>query len=165
MIPILAAFSVLFLALVSKVHKGLCRIDREAMKSFLKIMAMMTLIRVIGYFVGGGIPKAPVDHDVIRAILPISTLLVFWEDTFFTLPILIFEQYGISKCLRNILIIASSLVFASGHLAYGPTWAFCTLFYVPFISYRLGKKHGLGTVMLGHVLYDLITVLTLRLLG
>jgi hypothetical protein len=163
MMSFLAVFSVFYLSLVSRVHKGLCRIDATAVGSFLKFIAILTVCRVIGHFLSA--PKTAMDNEIIQSITLFSTLLVFWEDTFFTLPILILEQYGIPKFVRNILLAASAIAFASGHLAYGGIWAFCTLFYVPFISYRFGKKYGLGTVMVGHVLYDLITVLTANLLG
>ena len=163
MILFLAAFSAVFLSLVSKVHKGLCRIDRAAVIGFLRFMAILTVARVIGHFLSA--PRSPIDNAIIQSITPFSTLLVFWEDTFFTLPILILEQYGVSKLVRNILLATSAVVFASGHLAYGGIWAFCTLFYVPLISYRLGKRYGLGTVMLGHVVYDFVTVITSIFLG
>jgi membrane protease YdiL (CAAX protease family) len=70
---------------------------------------------------------------------------------------------GASRFLKFLMLVISSLTFAAGHLAYGPVWAGMLLIYVPFLSYRYGKKYGLGTVMVCHVLYDLFTYGAARL--
>lgn len=95
----------------------------------------------------------------------LSVFGVFWEDTIFTLPTLIMDKIGADKLTRFISLAVSSLVFASGHLSYGIEWASITLLYVPLISYPVSRKYGLGTAIACHIIYDLATILTFKMLG
>jgi membrane protease YdiL (CAAX protease family) len=83
---------------------------------------------------------------------------VFWEDAVFTLPILFWERYSNpSKWLVYPVLAASAIFFGMGHLYQGIMGGVMAAFYLFVISYGYGKKHGLGTVMICHVLYDMLT--------
>ena len=91
--------------------------------------------------------------------------LVPWEDSFFSLLLIYFfkDYLNLSKKVWIPIAVASSFLFASGHIIYGATWATMTLFFPYFLSYKYGKKYGYGTVMVMHVLYDFTTILTVKL--
>lgn len=159
MMPLMIA-ALVNMALATKLFPGTCRFTLRPYVRFLGLMAIVTVGRIILFKMT---PHSPVDEDsaaTIRNISPWHLMLVFWEDAFFTLPTIVLEKLGASTFARNSMLILSSLAFASGHVAYGLPWAFITLFYVPFLSYKFGKKHGLGTVMACHVTYDMLTWLT-----
>lgn len=158
-----AIFGAIFSFLANSSYPGIVGVNKNVVKKFFVFMLWVTLFRIV-MLKFTPFPTDHINQDVIGRISPLMTLGVFWEDAAFTLPLLIMERMGIHRFFVILAMMLSSVVFAYGHLAYGPLWAFITLFYVPFISYRIGKKHGLGTVMAGHVLYDLITILTLKAL-
>jgi hypothetical protein len=135
-----------------KINKSLVRIEPKKVLEFLKMMALVTLIRVV---------VARVTGDSHSYFPDFSGLLcVWWEDAVFTLPILMMNHYKIKFRYQLPVIAISSLAFASGHLGYSVGWASILLTYVYFISYKYGLKVGLGTVMLCHVFYDVITTAT-----
>jgi membrane protease YdiL (CAAX protease family) len=154
----------MFIFFASMEFPGICRIQKKSVLNFLKFMAFITAYRLImSHLIG--FPEIDKNPDSPMNTLPILTTLgVYWEDAFFTLPALIAERMGLHKFFVFALLAVSAFTFATGHLAYSPLWAAITLFYIPFVSYKYGKKNGLGTVMLCHVLYDLITLVTVRYL-
>jgi hypothetical protein len=153
----------IFIALASLEFRGVCRIKKKSVVRFIKVMLVVTVVRVVlAHLTGQGHDPNP--NSPMNTIKMVSLLGVFWEDTFFTLPILIARKMGASKLLLFIMLAISSATFASGHLAYSPLWAAITLFYIPFVSYKYGKLNGLGTVMVCHILYDIITIATVRYL-
>lgn len=155
------AISVVNMIVASRLFPGICRLEWKVWLKFLGLMVAVTAIRVIFFKV---LSSPPIDEDTIRTISMISWwkfLLVFWEDAFFTLPALVLSRMGISKFNIGAMLVLSSITFASGHLAYGLPWAFITLFYVPLLSYKYGKKYGLGTVQACHISYDIITFFTM----
>jgi membrane protease YdiL (CAAX protease family) len=149
------------IALSSMLFPGTCRFTLKPYLKFLGLMAIVTAIRFVVYKIAVPMPTNSDSIITMRSIHPLQFLMVFWEDAFFTLPTIIMEKMGASKLFRNCMLILSSLAFASGHIAYGLPWAFITLFYVPMISYKYGKKHGLSTVMACHITYDMVTWLTM----
>jgi hypothetical protein len=93
--------------------------------------------------------------------------LVFWEDMFFGLPLYFIHKYmhgPVSKHLKWPLTILISMLFASGHAYQGLYGVLVTSIYPFFISKRYGEKHGFGTVMLCHILYDNFTFYSIWLL-
>lgn len=125
-------------------------------------MLYVTFVRVIVYLLLGTPNSAQDSNSPMNKIELLSILGVYWEDAFFTLPILILERLKTNRVILIILLCLNAISFALGHLSYGLLWATITLLYVPFISYKYGKSNGLGTVMVCHILYDLITLITLR---
>ncbi len=89
--------------------------------------------------------------------------MVFWEDACFVLPLLILDRLlantPVAKVIFFAAAIISSVIFGLGHLYQG-FFAVALLFlYVP-LAFQLGKRYGLGTIMLGHVSYDVVTFMS-----
>jgi len=162
MIEIFILLAVLNIIICSRMFPGICRVDFKGVLKFVGIMALVSVARLI-IFKFLPVPM-PTGSDVVMNLNPLQLLMVFWEDAFFTLPALALARLGASKFDVGAVLAISAVAFASGHMAYGLVWALITLLYVPFISYKYGKTHGLGTVMICHILYDLITFFTLKLL-
>jgi len=152
MVPFyIIGFFIILLAL--KINKKLVRIDIKAVSIFMLVMALVTAVRVIVYRAAGA--SAPNFFPDVT-----SLYFVWWEDAVFVLPLLILNHYGIKMKYQLPFIILSSVAFAGGHLSYSLSWAAFLLCYVYHISYSYGLKYGLGTVMICHVFYDLITTAT-----
>jgi hypothetical protein len=157
----LILIAVLNMVLSSIIFPGTCRFSLSSYLKFLGLMAVVTAARFAIFKMASHVPADPDSVATMQSISPWQFMLVFWEDAFFTLPTIVLEKLGSSTFARNLMLGLSSVAFASGHIAYGLPWAFITLFYVPFISYRYGKKNGLGTVMACHITYDMVTWLTM----
>ena len=149
----------IYLGMVARKHPDLCRLSFRPILTFLKYMVFITSLRMLMFILMQSQP-----HSAAMDSLSLCSVLgVFWEDAVFCLPLLVMDKLKVSRYLKYISIALSSLIFATGHLAYSPMWATITLLYIPCISYRFGKKHGILTVMVCHILFDLITLITYRL--
>ena len=96
------------------------------------------------------------------------TLSVFWEDSCHGLPVLLLQLFlGTDKKWKwAIHALCTAIVMVSfglGHVYQGIFAACLISFYIPY-SIKIGKQYGFGTVMLCHTLYDLTTLLSLKLL-
>jgi hypothetical protein len=93
-----------------------------------------------------------------------TTLGVFWEDAVHALPLVLLGKMFANKTWYKIakwpLLAAVMCSFGAGHLYQGVLAACMLSFYIPF-SMKMGEKHGFGTVMLCHMMYDLITLLSI----
>ena len=154
--PIVCArvFSVLFLLYKFAVKDKAFRVDFKAITNFTVFMIMVTLVRLIV------LVNFPITIPAgLEQVSNIGILFVFWEDLFFAYPIIVVEKYINNKYLRNFIIFIISFMFMMGHTYQGMRGAITIL--VPyFVMSKVGKKYGLGTSMVGHVMYDLFTVLT-----
>ncbi len=141
------------------------RIEFDKVASFLAFLTVVTCIR-IGYNSLFTLPSEIMANAINegRIFQPWSLLRVWWEDCFFVLPIFFFSKTKISKTWFVFVILAYSIAFASGHLYAGYLWAGITLFYPYFVSYRYGIRYGFGTVMVCHVIYDMVTFCTVKLM-
>jgi hypothetical protein len=146
-------------------YKDLLRVEFSPIVKFLKFMLIITAYRFIIF-------KFFTPHDMIEQIketsnfIPIgATMGVFWEDAVHALPLVIlgkmFGQKTWYKWIRWPLLIGVMLSFGSGHLYQGTFAAAALSFYIPF-SMSKGDKYGFGTIMLCHMLYDALTLLSLR---
>lgn len=118
---------------------------------FAQFFAFMCLLIMAQNALNGG-KSAPSLADVD----PSNFLLVFWEDAIFMVPFYFaIEKYG-KNFFTISLAVVSSLFFAYGHLYHGLFGAIVTAFYPYFISYHFSKKTSIGTVMVCHILYDLM---------
>jgi len=152
-IGLIAGLLIMERVLKSK-HADLLRVSFAGVASFLKFMAVVSILRLVIISQLGLPPIPPELAD--RSIL--SFWPVFWEDAVFTLPILFWERYSNpSKWLVYPVLAASAIFFGMGHLYQGIMGGVMAAFYLFVISYGYGKKHGLGTVMICHVLYDMLT--------
>lgn len=157
-------FAAIFILLASSEFPGICRVQKESVFKFLKFMFFITIYRMVMHYVIGFPQVDSNPSSPMNTINIFTTLGVYWEDAIFTLPALIAARRGSSKFLVSCMLALSAFVFASGHIDYGLQWAALTLLYIPFISYKYGKLNGLGTVMVCHILYDIITLATVRYL-
>lgn len=134
--------------------RTILRVNLDALLKFASFMILVTVLRA-GIMHNNTAANA--DFDMGRL------LWVFLEDAGFVLPMFIARKYLTDKFFY-VFIFIISVIFALGHVYQSHLWAFITLFYPYFISYKYSKKHGMGTVMLGHIFYDIITVLTVKVM-
>jgi hypothetical protein len=145
-------------------HRDLLRVDISGLLRFAKMMVMVTAFRFFIF-------KVIAPHDMldnVRSMVHLipwqATLGVFWEDAVHVLPLVILgRMFGDRKWYKYIswpLLAMVMCSFGAGHTYQGLVAAIGLSFYIPF-SMKMGKKYGFGTVMLSHMMYDLITLLSL----
>lgn len=156
MIPIYL-FCLLYFVYAYTRHKDLVAVNTKAVFNFIGIMLFISALRVIGMYLDGSAPQYG------GSIIGLT--MVWWEDVFFTLPLLIAYKQNVSKYILIPATILSSIAFAVGHLYISVPWALFLLIYIYFISFKYRLKYGLGTVMICHVVYDLMTVMSSYIAG
>jgi hypothetical protein len=125
------------------------QVDLSAIGKFLKIVLIGSALSFVIRYSLGRIPTLP----------PVgfgSLLLVWWEDVLFSLLSIYYAEKFLPKWVFVPLAVITSLVFGMGHLYQGWFAVLALSFYPYFVSYKCGKKYGYGTVMICHVLYDVI---------
>lgn len=145
------------------------RVDWGSFAKFVGFMAMITMIRFcIADMALSAFPAETMEYmnAMKERISVATTLFVFWEDIWFVMPIawIMKNIHGKSKWASKIaitMVIIISAVFGMGHLYQG-WFAFVAALYPFFISYHFGEKHGYGTVMLSHMFYDFVTLMTIK---
>ncbi len=139
-----------------KKHPDLMRFDLNKVFKFAIIFSIAFFIRGILYVWLN--EKGAVVDLYSQGIN--SLLAVWWEDCVFVLPFLILHKnMGKKSYYLFPVFIATSFYFALGHLYQGPTgWV---SFIYPFISFYFARKNGLGTVMLCHIIYDVLIAVML----
>lgn len=143
-------------------NKDLLRIDRKAIKSWLKFLFVLTIYRCILFYFFG---KTQFLADSLKSadFIPWqATLFVFWEDACHTIPLVLFSRL-LGKKWYTMPIYAMALIavmasFGLGHTYQGGLAALLLSLYIPF-TIKKGKELGFGTMMVGHTLYDLVTIL------
>lgn len=153
---ILLIFGILMLFAAAWVCPKLVRFTPKSYFSFLRFLTLMTIIRLIAF----SLIKSPPSAEFVGQFNWYQFLTVFWEDMFFVFPLLYINKYLKSNILFYLFGLVASISFASGHIYQSHLWAAILLIY-PTVMYYLGKKHGLGTVMVSHVTYDLVTYFTM----
>jgi hypothetical protein len=152
---------VIYLVILSG-HKSLVRVEKIPLLKwgiFLGLITVyrLTLIKLFPGFRGMGQSAGNI------AFLPWTVALtVFWEDACHGLPLLILKKL-LPKTrvwsLIYILVMGLTMIeFGSGHLYQGPMAALFLSFYIPY-SVNKGERYGFGTIMLCHMMYDLVTIL------
>lgn len=152
-----------FFTLRSEEDKDLMRIQPKSLLKFARTMLFVTLWRcVMMHF----FPPTMQSAAPMLQIPLWLTATVGWEDACHTLPLAIIARYlGDSKWAKFAMVPLTMMVmlsFGLGHVYQGILPACMISFYIPIVT-SLGKKHGFGTVMLCHMAYDFITLLTVRL--
>ncbi len=138
-------------------HKNVLDIKLDKVSRFLAFMAIVTAIRLALISAQGSNPSP--DYGIKFW----QYALVFWEDAFYVAPLLFLERFKVTKWGKIAFYMVAaglSLHFASGHLYQGVFAATLTALYPYFISFYYSKRTSLGTVMVCHILYDMITVIT-----
>ena len=148
-------------------YKNVVRVEKDAMIKWLRFLLIITFYRVILF---KAFPNNPMLKDAIKNVTSIPwqiTPSVFWEDACHGMPLFFVQMWlGTDKLWKQVvhgLLLAMVMVeFGLGHVYQGIPAAIALSFYIPY-SIKLGKKFGFGTVMIGHILFDLTTILTLKL--
>src|SRR4051812_40640784 len=141
--------------------KEALRVHTETVKKWTTMLLVVAAMRSLSYLIN---PEFCFERAQIIAQIPWqATPFVFWEDACHGLLL-----YLVSKTFKEgsklgslVWAITCGLLMAEfglGHMYQGIPSALLLSLYVP-ISYRLGKKYGFGTVMICHVLFDLITII------
>jgi hypothetical protein len=158
--------AMLYLVKNSK-YANVIRVDKKGLLSFVKFLTIVTVIRflVLKYL---SPPEELEQIHKLGAFLPWQVCFgVFWEDMCHTVPlVLLGRMFYKTKWYRWIAAPLVGLVmfsFGSGHVYQGLFNAACISLYIPF-TLRMGKKYGFGTVMICHMLWDLTTMLSFKLL-
>jgi hypothetical protein len=140
------------------IFPDIVRFDLKAYRNFLLVFLIFNAVRIFTTFVFGRIPSSAIDLSQFPLLF-----FVFWEDMLFVFPSILLHTLTRNKYLVALLILVSSVLFSLGHVSQGVDWALISLAYVP-IMFFVGRKWGLGTVMAGHVTYDVVTDLVVRLI-
>lgn len=146
--------------------KDLIRVQRSSVVAWIYFLCAATLVRIASFPLLSGFGHIQDGISGVKTIPWAATLTVFWEDASFVLPLVIMKDALIGK-LRYLwypIAFVFAISFASGHLYQGYLASLLTILYL-YLSYNMGKKYGFGTVMICHSLYDLFTVLTVKLVS
>lgn len=149
-----ALMALLMILMARKEYPDIMFVNKKALMGFVFIMFSVTIFRIIFFNLG-----VKTDLNINLFYLP-NLFLVFWEDMFFTFPALLLYRLTNKPLLVFPLMVLSSVVFAVGHIYQSVDWAITLLAYVP-ITFFIARKYGLLTVMICHVIYDIVTYLTL----
>lgn len=144
-------------------EKDIVRITWSKVAEFSGFLALLFVARICFFdfaLKSGLINALPVPPPEISLW---SLFLVFWEDTFFGMPIYFANKYIKNKWVFGAFVVALSLLFGSGHAYQGIYGVVITSFLPYFICYKYGSKYGFGTTMVGHILYDFSTIAALKL--
>ena len=136
--------------------KDTVRVQWDSLSKFIAFLCVVFVMRISVISALGTLPSNPVELADKPSWL---FSLVFWEDSFYVLPLFFMDKF---KKLKKWYIwwpvaIALSTHFGLGHAYQGTVAVFITAAYPVLVSYRYGKEVGMGTVMIGHILYDFIT--------
>ena len=148
-------------------HRGLLKISKEGLLKFARFLAVATVVRV--FYLSIIAPDAfiaMIRHST--QIMPWQTMFgTYWEDACQALPLVILgsmiEGKRWLKPLYFMLIAGMSITFGISHSYEGLQAMIVMSLYIPF-TMRLGKKYGFGTVMICHVVYDLLTYFTFKII-
>jgi len=154
----------LFIVLVYFVDRKTVRFDINIVGKFLTFMTIVTFLRIaiMSYqvYAGGG----GFDTSVLSRINFWEFTFVFWEDAVFAMSIYyIKDVFKAPKWVWIPFVVLLSVLFGIGHSYQGTLAAVITLFVPYYVFYKYGARHGFGTTMVCHVLYDMITYATVKL--
>lgn len=140
------------------------RVDLDFISKFLAFMVIVTAFRLCTLdFLIEAVPEW-----TNRFLKPFQNMtseislwrlgVVWWEDAFFVLPVVYMQRYS-----KKVWIPFAALIFACfgmGHAYQGIYAIFISMCY-PILSLNLGREYGYGTMMVCHVLFDIIGFLTI----
>lgn len=156
--------SMLYLVKKSKYANHL-RVSKAGLWNFAKWMVIITAIRFVALRFLAPTSELDALRETINFLPWQTTLGVFWEDMCHTVPLVILSQMlsknRWEKWISRALLALVMFSFGSGHMYQGPLACVVISFYIP-VTMRLGRKYGFGTVMLCHMAYDMLTLLSLK---
>jgi hypothetical protein len=145
-------------------YRSILRVEKAPLIKFLKFMLYVTILRIVMFTLTNSSSDLSYNENIWSLI---SVLFVPWEDLCHSIPLvllglLVNSKSKIFKAIQFLLMLVVMLAFGSGHLYQGMSSVFILSLYIPFTLW-IGKKRGFGTVMVAHVIYDFVTVLTCML--
>jgi hypothetical protein len=162
-LQIIIAFLMFVLAYIK--YPDLVKVDRKFVILFGAIITAINFAKtaVAAWALPKYFPDAWAKTIQVFDMIPANHLLAaWWEDCFYVLPFMIISLYlekmneskrkKIAKATFYTVFSLFIAHFTLGHLYQG--WVGLTVFVYPIISYNVGKKHGLGSMMMLHVLFD-----------
>lgn len=153
----------MIIATLCSEHKDLMRFQKDSFFKFLRFMMIVTVIRIIIFHFD---PPTMASAAPVLQIPLYLILMTWWEDPVHTLSLAVASRFlGESKpakILTGVLTGMVAISFSLAHLYQGIVPALMISLYVPIVT-KLGKKHGFSTIIFGHMLYDFVTLLTIRL--
>ena len=176
-------------ATVKSGNKNLLRFESKPFMKWVKLVCIMSIYRAVVFYFFRNHPWV---HSQVQAVafLPWqASLTVFWEDMSFAVPLVLLKQlldgdthklvlndgaptgffsnlwHGkIKKLVYPAALVVMMASFASGHIYQGWYAALLLSLYVP-ISRAKGLEFGFGTIIACHMLYDLSTILAIKLVA
>jgi hypothetical protein len=147
--------------------KNLLRIRKAPLIKWMKFLILITAIRFSLYELFSNSHAFNAARNA--SFLPIGVAFtVFWEDAVHGLPLLILKKLiGVNKLVKPLhwlLTLVVMVEFGMGHMYQGVLPALVLSFYVPY-SVKMGEKHGFGTVMIAHMLYDLSSMAFIKFIA
>lgn len=165
MLPMWGLGIFMLMALFVSGHRDLLRVDLKALRTWVLFLVGLSIYRAILFSTPYG--KEMLKHTLeATSWLPWQgTLFVFWEDLAHTVPLVLLRRWLGTRWftwpVHAVALILIMVEFGSGHLYQGILPAVMLSFYIPY-TMSLGQKKGFGTIMIGHILYDLSTVLMIQ---
>jgi hypothetical protein len=141
-------------------HRHDIRVELDKVAKFLAFMAIVTAFRLA---LGSYFQTPPLSDSFPIQFWQFA--LVFWEDAYFVAPLYFTYKMRDHKYFKYVwyaLAIYLSVDFGLGHAYQGLKGVIITSIYPVFISLRYSRKVGIGTVMVCHILYDMITYTTAK---
>jgi len=163
---------ILLLTFFSK-NRSLIRVEKKAMIQWCKTIGMILggrilMLGILQHFFRDSGPAIAFRHGARELdFIPWQAMLfVFWEDAVHVLPFIILKKMAETRKWLNFilypLLVLVMLDFALGHSYEGTVAMIAMALYIP-IMMHVGKKYGVGTVMIGHTMYDLTTKLAITI--
>lgn len=146
-------------------NREMVRITPKGVFKFFLFMLVLSVFRYV--LLKNFASQETLDHAaMITGMIPWqSTLGVFWEDAVFAMPLAVLREKVVKTSQYWTVfvpfLLLSMFVFGSGHTYQGNIAAGILSLYVP-LSVTLGRKHGFGTMMICHIMYDMMTLLLLK---
>jgi hypothetical protein len=160
--PMWALGVLVFSAAMIAGKKKMLRVEKKPLLKWIGFLVFVTAIRMVMYKIASynGIegPKGGV-----TLIPPLASLTTFWEDLAHGFPLLILRQLiGNTKKWAKVAnwaaLILTMVSFGLGHTYQSVPIAMLLSFYIPY-SVGCAERNGMGTVIIGHSLYDLVTLM------
>jgi hypothetical protein len=169
-LQIIAAFCFFLYAFLK--HPEVLRIDREMVKLFGGLITVINVIKItiLGLIINAFFPELYSKITSIYWSIPANHLLaVWWEDSFYVLPYLLLARpimnIANSKAKYAAITLAFTMFllttahFTAGHMYQGKMGLVTAMY--PFVSYSVGGRKGLGTVMMLHIIFDFTTYMAM----
>lgn len=152
----LELFAALILGIVGyRIAPSIFGLKISSVVFFVKFMVSLAIVRTaLGYYLSpdnfGSVPNYW-GSDHINVMFG-----VWWEDLFFVLPaLLVYHFFGKKGIIwLSPLFVFTTFLFAQGHLYQGNIGWILGIY--PILAFFMARKYGLTTVMVCHVLYDVI---------